>query len=56
MKKEIFTKEYDWESLYDFWRDMHECLDPNLNPKMVDIDGEFPGTIKVEVSYHKEQE
>lgn len=52
MAKVIFKKDYGgFESLSDFWRDTSECFDPDFNPEMKDIPGEFQGTVKVTIEY-----
>jgi len=52
---EIFKKDYNWEELYDFERDLTECLDPDFNDK-APKDGEFKGSIKVTVEYLEEED
>lgn len=60
MRKFIFHKEYDSESLCDLSRDIHECFDPRFNEEMKDIPqdkhGFHEGTFKVEICWKDEDE
>ena len=47
MSKVIFEKEYNWESSFDFERDLTEALE-ELQDKEGD---EWQGTIKVTIEY-----
>ena len=50
--REIYSQEYSgFESFYDYFRDVHEAVDPDFNDKMKDIPGEFRGTITVKITY-----
>ena len=51
----IFEKDYNWEELYDFERDLTEALDPTFNDK-APTEGEFKGIIKVTVEYLEEED
>lgn len=48
LRKQIFKKEYDWESLFDLERDIIEAVEES------DLDGEFTGTITVTIKYEED--
>lgn len=47
--KKLLDKTYDWESLYDLQRDVHEAIEDNVS-------GEFKGTVKVTIEYTQEEQ
>jgi hypothetical protein len=42
---------HGYEDFSDYWRDVHEAVDPVFNPAMKQIPGEFSGRIVVTVTY-----
>jgi len=57
--KEIFSKNYDGESLYDLSRDVHEAFDPRFNDKAdgipVDEYGFQKGSFKVTITWEADE-
>lgn len=51
----VFDRTYHgFEDFADYFRDVHEAVDPDLNPRMKGIPGEFQGRIRVTVTYEGE--
>lgn len=44
--------EYNWESSYDFERDLHEALEDIVDKH----GGEWPGTVRVTIEYDPEDD
>lgn len=54
MTKTIFEKTYHgFEALQDYFRDMEEAVDAQMNPAMSDVPGEFTGRVKVTITYEE---
>ena len=55
----IFNKEYDGESMHDYYRDVSEAFDSRFNPAIKDIPqdehGFHKGTFVVTVKWIKEE-
>lgn len=50
--REIYNREYNgFESFYDYFRDVHEAVDPDFNDKVRGIPCEFKGTFTVKITY-----
>ena len=57
MSKIIWQKDYEgFESLYDYFRDTDEAMDARFNPNMIEIPGDFQGTMRVTIEYIEEEE
>lgn len=59
MNKVIYSKEYDYESLYDLQRDLCEAIDETFNPTMKDLPadehGFILGTFKVTIEWSDDE-
>ena len=48
----LWHKVYDgFESFSDYWRDVDEAVQPDFNPEMKKVPGEFQGKIRVTIEY-----
>lgn len=56
MKKTLYNKTYHgFENFSDYFRDVHEAVDPRFNPLMKDLPGEFQGKITVILTYEEDE-
>lgn len=54
--KVLFDRTYHgFESLNDYFCDVHEAVDADLNPAMKDVPGEFTGKVRVTVTYEEDE-
>lgn len=52
----LFDRTYHgFESLNDYFSDVHEAVDADLNPTMKDVPGEFQGKVRVTVTYEEDE-
>lgn len=60
MKKMHWQKDYDFDSLYDLGRDIHESFDPRFNENaakpVTDQYGVFSGVYRVTILYIEGEE
>ena len=60
--KQLFSKSYDGESIVDLSRDIHEALDSDFNPKVLEIPdmegfpGFWSGNFTVTITWSSDQD
>lgn len=52
----LFQGEYSSDSISDIERDVYEAFDPEFNSAAKELPFDFPGTIKITITYEENED